>query len=281
MTFRESVLRLIVPIFVLLWLVAGATPAIAQMKPDSFEVRGGGLVAGFGSNLRLDVNGGETGTTISFENDLGFTKTHTTYFFDGGWRITDRHRLYFSFVNATRDATKAGISEPITIRGTTFQVGANVQAFIDTSYFTIDYGFALVKNDKADVVATIGLSSYKVHTGMGLELQATTGGSISRNLETDATSRTNYPVPGVQMQFMVHPRVKIVGDTRLIKATLNGVTASSVDGRGGVEFPLSSHVGFGGAYYFNRVLQERSSDTFSGKLIYSFHGPQFYGLVHF
>ena len=86
MTFRESVLRLIVPAFVLLWLAAGATPAIAQMKPDSFVIRGGGLVASFGSDLRLDVTNGERGTTISFENDLGFTHTHGTYFFEGGWR---------------------------------------------------------------------------------------------------------------------------------------------------------------------------------------------------
>ena len=281
MTFRESVLRLIVPAFVLLWLAAGATPAIAQMKPDSFVIRGGGLVASFGSDLRLDVTNGERGTTISFENDLGFTHTHGTYFFEGGWRITDRHRLYASFTDVKRDATKAGISEPITIAGTTFQVGANLQAFIDTSYLTLDYGFALVKNDKVDVVATIGISSVKTHTGAGLQVQTTLPGSVSRSLQTDTEDRVNFPVPGVQFQFKAHPHIAITGYTRFIKATIEGVTASSVDGRGGVEFPLSSHVGFGGAYYFNRVMQKGSHNTFTGKLIYSFHGPQFYGLVHF
>jgi hypothetical protein len=262
--------------------VSAQTPAGAGSSSafPSFIVRSGGLVADFGSNIRLDRDNG-TGTDVNFEDDLGFTKTRAVWFIDGQWRMTDRHRLYTSFVEINRDATKSNLSRPITIGDTTFQVGSTIQAFIDNSYFALDYGFALVKNQKADVVATIGISTVKVHTGFGLQLQTSTGGSISRSLSNDAEDRVIFPVPGVQFAFKAGRHVDITGYTRFIKATLEGITESSWDGRVGAELPLGHHLGFGAAYYWNRVSEEGSRDTFKGKLNYNFGGPQIYGLAHF
>ncbi len=264
---------------VVVLLGGGAVPAHAQ-GPDSIVIRGGGLIADFNSGVRLDVTG-QTGTTVSFENDLGFTKNTGAWFIDGAWHIKGRQHLYASFVDTKRDSTKAGISQPITIAGTTFQVGATIQAFVDNNYLSLDYGLALTKNPKAEIVATIGLSSVKVHTGVGIAAQTTLGGGISRSLTTDAQDRSIFPVPGVQFESRLHPRVRITGYTRFIRATLGGVTQSSLDGRAGVEFPLASRVGFGATYYFNHVMEEGSKGTLNGKLTYTFHGPQFYGLVHF
>jgi len=261
-----------------LMILAGATTAAAQS--DSFVIRGGGLVADFNSGLRLDGSNGQ-GTDISFEKDLGFTKTTAQWFVDGSWHIGGRHHLYFNFIDTRRDATKAGISEPITIGNTTFQIGATIQAFIDNNYLSIDYGFGLTKNPKAEFVFTIGISSVKVHTGVGLQVATTTGGSISRSLTTDAEDRSIFPVPGLQFTSRVHPHVNLTGYIRYIQATLEGINQGSVDGRFGADFPLSNHLGLGGAYYFNRVKQSGSKDTFSGNLRYRFSGPQFYGLIHF
>ena len=261
-----------------LLVCAGASPATAQT--DSLIIRGGGLVADFNSGLRLDRSGG-SGTDISLENDLGFSKTTGSWFLDGSWHISGRHHLYVTFVDTRRDATKAGISEPITIGNTTFQVGATVQAFIDNSYLSFDYGFGLTKNPKATFVFTIGISSVKVHTGAGLQAAATTGGSVSRSLTSDAEDRSIFPVPGLQFSSRVHPHVNLQGYVRYIQATLEGIKQGSVDGRFGADFPLSGHLGFGAAWYFNRVKQEGAKDTFTGKLRYRFNGPQIYGLVHF
>jgi hypothetical protein len=270
-------------------LLAAAATASAQtagsgsstVHVPSFIVRAGGLIADFNSDLRLDLTSGATGTTVSFENDLGFTRNTGTWFVDGQWRMTPRHRFYFNYVGVNRDSVKTGLSRPLTIGDQTFQIGATVAAFVDTSYLSFDYGFALVKNQKADIVATIGMSSVKVHTGAGLEAQATSGQTVSRSLSTDAEDRSIFPVPGVQFSFKLHQYVAITGYTRFIKATLGGIKESSTDGRVGIEFPLSNHVGGGVAYYFNHVMEEGSNDTFTGKLRYTFRGPQLYGLIHF
>jgi hypothetical protein len=266
-----------------LLVCAGATSAYAQSAPELPEIviRGGGLIADYNSGIRLDVSGGNRGTDISFENDLGFTKTTGSWFIDGSWHIGGRHHLYFNFVDTKRDATKTGISQPITIGDTTFQIGATVQAFVDNNYLSIDYGFGLTKNPKAEFVFTIGISSVKVHTGFGLAATATSGQSVSRSLEKDAEDRSIFPVPGLQFRSAVHPHVILTGYVRFIQATLGGVKQGSADGNFGADFPLSNHLGFGAAYYFNRVKQEGSRNTFDGKLRYRFSGPQLYGLVHF
>jgi hypothetical protein len=267
-----------------LLVCAGARPAAAQAssapESDSLIIRGGGLIADFNSGLRIDRNGG-SGTDISLENDLGFTKNTALYFFDAAWHISGRHHLYVNFIDTKRDATKAGISQPIAIGDTTFQVGATVQAFVDNNYLSFDYGFGLTKNPKATFVFTIGISSVKVHTGAGLQVATTGGNSVSRSLTQDAEDRSIFPVPGLQFSSRLHPHVVLTGYVRFIQATLEGVKQGSSDGRFGADFPLNGHVGFGATYYFNRVKQEGSKDTFNGKLRYRFSGPQFYGLVHF
>jgi len=268
---------------VYLFVCAIAVPAFAQSSAppsDSFVIRGGGLIADFNSGLRIDHNGGQ-GTDISLENDLGFTKNTALYFIDASWHIRGRHHLYFNFTDTKRDTTKAGISQPITIGDQTFQIGATVQAFVDNNYLSIDYGFGLTKNPKAEFVFTIGISSVKVHTGAGLQAQTTTGGSVSRSLTSDSEDRSIFPVPGVQFRSVVNPHVTLQGYVRFIQATLGGIKQGSADGRFGADFPLNGHLGFGAAYYFNRVKEEGSKDTFNGKLRYRFSGPQLYGLVHF
>jgi hypothetical protein len=271
--------RLLAAVCLFIW--AASAPALAQDKTDSLIIRGGGLIADFNSGVRLDLSGGQLGTDVSFENDLGFTRTTGSWFLDGSWHIGGRHHVYVSFVDTKRDATKTGISEPITIAGTTFQVGATIQAFVDNNYLAIDYGFGLTKNPKAEFVVTIGISAVKVHTGAGLEAQTTTGGSVSRSLTTDAEDRSIFPVPGVQFMSRLSPHVHLEGYVRFIQATLGGIKQGSADGRFGVDFPFSDHLGFGSAYYFNRVKQEGSRDTLNGKLRYRFSGPEIYGLIHF
>jgi hypothetical protein len=127
---REGAMRVRIKALVVTCVVAvpgSATGALAQ-TPDSLVIRSGGLVADFNSNVRLDLTNTQLGTTISLENDLGFTHTTGTWFIDGYWRITPRHRLYGSFVNVNRDSTKAGISQPITIRDQTFHIGPSCMA---------------------------------------------------------------------------------------------------------------------------------------------------------
>ena len=60
--------------------LSSATGALAQ-TPDSLVIRGGGLVADFNSNVRLDVTNTQVGTTISLENDLGSTHRPQLYGF--------------------------------------------------------------------------------------------------------------------------------------------------------------------------------------------------------
>lgn len=285
MTYQQKFVRvhLVTLIAAALLVCAGVTSAYAQATSDSdsIVIRAGGLVADFNSGLRLDVSGGQLGTDLSFENDLGFTRTTGSWFVDGAWHIGGRHHLYVDFVDTKRSATKAGISEPITIGDTTFQVGANIQSFIDNSYLSIDYGFGLTKNPKATFVFTIGISSVKVHTGAGLEATVTSGQSVSRSLSTNAEDRSIFPSPGLQFASKINPHVTLQGYVRFIQATLGGIKQGSTDGRFGADFPLSDHLGLGAAYYFNRVKQEGSRDSFTGKLRYRFSGPQIYGMVHF
>jgi hypothetical protein len=269
--------------FIVALVMAGsvARPALAQDKHESVVIRTGGLVADVGSDLKVDLSATQHGTTVSLEDDLGFRPRTDTWFVDGLWRVSRHNRIFGSFVRVSRDRSHALIDHPITIGGTTFQPQATVDSFLDTSYFSVDYGYAFLMTPAAEIVGRVGITAILIHTGAGLSTGASASGSVSRVLAQDSKSTTTFPVPGIYVAVHPVPRVNVNGYWRYIKATIDNVTEGSSEANAGVDVKVWRGLGAGASYYYNHVSEERSSDQFTGRVRYTFKGPQIYGFVAF
>ena len=82
MTARDLILCVMVLAGFLSRTAQAAQASQGDAPWDTFVLRGGALVAVFGSDLRIDSANG-LGTVIDLENDLGFTKDETTFFING------------------------------------------------------------------------------------------------------------------------------------------------------------------------------------------------------
>jgi opacity protein-like surface antigen len=105
--------------------------------------------------------------------------------------------------------------------------------------------------------------------------------SVSRTLTQDSKSTTAFPVPGVSVALHPNPRVTLNGFVRYIKATLGDTTEGSSEANAGVEVKVWRNVAAGVSYYYNHVSEERTSDQFTGRVRYTFKGPQIYAVFGF
>jgi hypothetical protein len=252
----------------------------AAVEWDTVVIHSGALVSQFGSDIRVDPTVGPFGTSINLEN-LGFNSSATSFFADGTWRISRRNQLQARFNRINRDVSNVLLTRTVTFRNETFDVGARIDSFLDTTYVSVDYGFAIVATPRVEVGATIGLTALRVHTGMGLSAQisGTTGGS--RQLSEDVQFTAPVPLPGGFINVRVHPRVTIDGFARYLKVTIGNFGGGMTEARGGADVKLLPWLGVGGAYYYNHLTADHAGNVFTGRIDYAFNGPQIYVLLAF
>jgi hypothetical protein len=256
-------------------------PAAAAQEPwPALVVRGGALIADLSSDVRVDATVGRIGTSIDLENLLGFNTQSKTFFVDGTWRISRRNQLQVDYERINRDVSRSILNDPIIFHNTIFDRNASIDAFFDSSYLSAYYGFAFVATRSVELGASIGVTLVRLHTGIELSGR-TSDTTVSRDLGDDVKFDVPVPLPGLFVNVRPHPRVTIVGSARLLKITIDKITASMVEGKAGAEVRLVGPLGVGGAYYYNRISAERDESDPNGKIVYSFNGPQVYGVLAF
>src|SRR5262249_12410813 len=154
------------------------------------------LLADVGSDVRVDRPSDGLGTSINFNDDLGFDKRTNTFFIEGVWRISRRNRFQASYEGIRRDASQSFLTRPIPFRDQTFSAGADVQAYYDTFFISADYGFAFVATDKLDIGATIGLTFLRMRTGIAASVSGQSGTTVSRDLAGNTAFDVPVPLPG-------------------------------------------------------------------------------------
>jgi len=215
-----------------------------------------------------------------WRNALGFNTGSKTFFVDGTWRISRRNQLQVDYEQIDRDVSHSILSNPIIFHNTIFDRSATVDAFFDSRYLSAYYGFAFVATPSVELGVSIGVTLVRLHAGVGLS-----GGTSDTTVSRDLTEETKFdvpvPLPGFFVNVRPHPRVTLIGSTRLLKITINKISASMVEAKAGAEVKLVGPLGVGGTYYYNRISAERDESDPNGKIVYSFNGPQVYGILAF
>jgi len=272
--------RLVVATATVVSLHLLAPDACAQQPWPTLVVRGGALIADLSSDVRVDTTIGSFGTSIDLENALGFNTRSKTLFVDGTLRLSRRNQLQIDFERIDRDVSHSILSEPIIFHNTSFDRNASVDVFFDSSYLSAYYGFAFVATSSVELGASIGITLVRLHAGIGLS-GVTSTTDVSRDLSEDTRFDVPVPLPGLFVNIRPHQRVTIIGSARLLKVTIDNITASMREAKGGVEVKLAGPLGVGGTYYYNHISAERDESDPNGRIVYSFNGPQVYGVLAF
>jgi hypothetical protein len=260
-------------------------PAIAraQTGPDTWVIRGGGLFADFGSDVRIDAttNRGQGSTDISLENDLGFNKTNQMFWVEAVWRGEGKSRVRVDYTSVSRQAANQVVTRDITFRDKTFTVGTHVDAYFDSKYISADYGLAFVRKPNGEFGASVGVTVMKFQTGVNLTANVNGGDNVSRDLAGNEEITAPVPLAGIFFLYRPHPRVNINGTWRFIAGSVGDFTGNVSEAQLGVDYKIKGPVAVGGAYYYNITSFTGKGTPLGGHVTYRFNGPQIYGVLAF
>jgi hypothetical protein len=267
----------------LVLLLGAAVPALAQEWPR-LNVFGGAQFADFTTDVQLDASATVLGSSVDFERDLGFDN-HSSMAWGGAlWRISKRNQLTAGYVYVGRDVVQRQLQRSIRFGDETFDVNANVDAFINTWYLSASYRFAIVATPVVELGASIGITAINLSTGIQLSgsVSGPGGSTASANDTTqDASFTAPAPLPGAFILVRPHPRVTIRAAGGYIKADFGDLNGEMFQTFGAVDVMIIKWLGVGGAYSYNRLSVGVDDSGFNGNIRYSFGGPQVYGVLAF
>jgi len=263
-------------------VLSAAVPATAQEWPR-LNIFGGAQFADFTTDVQLDASATVLGSSVDFERDLGFDNEASMAWAGALWRISKRNQLTVSYVYVGRDVAQRQLQRSIRFGNETFDVNANVDAFINTWFLAASYRFAIVATPVVELGASIGITAINLETGIQLSgsVSGPGGGTASTETGEDASFTAPAPLPGAFVLVRPHPRVTIRAAGGYIKADFGDLDGEMFQTFGAVDVMITKWLGVGGGYSYNRLSVGVDESTFNGNLRYSFGGPQVYGVLAF
>ena len=125
------------------------------------------------ANIRVDGTS-SGGTEVDAEDDLGLEQVRIEPRIAARWRPHRRHELEVGYQFARRGAEKT-VERQFTFRDSTYNVGANIQATMNTDQAFLNYRFAFTAKPDAQLGATLGLGA--LFPAAGVHLMGT-GGNV-------------------------------------------------------------------------------------------------------
>ena len=95
-----------------------------------FKVTAGAFFPVNNTQIQVGTNNGNHGTEIDLENDLGFSKSSSSFMGTFDWRISRRSRLGFEFFALDRSSSKT-LEKQIDFGEHTYNINTRVTAMFD------------------------------------------------------------------------------------------------------------------------------------------------------
>lgn len=116
-----------------------------------FKVTAGAFFPVNNTQIQVRTNNGKHGTEIDLEDDLGFSKSSSSFMGTFDWRISRRSRLGFEYFALDRSSSKT-LQKEIDFGEHTYEINTRVSAFFDVQIARIAYGYAFLSKPKYEAV---------------------------------------------------------------------------------------------------------------------------------
>jgi hypothetical protein len=263
-------------------LLVSATAVQAQGWPR-VDIFAAAQVADFGTDIKLDASATLLGSTIDFERDLGFNDTAGMAWATGLWRISRRNQVQMFWNRVGRDVFQRQLQRDIRFGESTFEVNAEVDAFLDTWMIGGSYRFAVVATPIVEVGPQIGLAVLNLSTSLRLSgsLSGPENGGSGSTGSQDASFSAPAVLPGAFINLRAHPRLTIRASGGYISANFGDFNGQVAQVTAGADLLFTRWLGVGGYYSYQRLSVGLDKDRFDGDVRYSFGGPQISAVFSF
>lgn len=241
------------------------TWAVNPGLQDGFTLEVGAYAPTVKTTARLDSVTLGTGTSISFEDDLGLDDRKIQAAVLGRLRLGERWRIEGEYFALNRSGTRS-ISKTINFGGNVYPVGIVVNSEFDSDIYRLSGGYSFVKTTQAELGVALGLHV----TDFAMSLA---GANVSRRT---ADALAPLPTIGVYGSYALTPRWLLSGRADFFSFSYSDYDGSLVNLVAGVDFRFTRNFGVGLGYRYVDYDLDVTRSSFSGNVQYEFSGPVLY-----
>ena len=143
-------------IWFFLLLLLPAKCVFAADDWPKFEVRVGGYITDFNSELRINSSDDIRGSDTDLEDELDMDDGLEEVRLDFRWRFLPRHSVDFSYYDVSRSGRRV-IDRELNIGDETYVVGTNLSSNMDFEVYKLAYAYSFNQTQDTDVSMSLGL----------------------------------------------------------------------------------------------------------------------------
>jgi len=240
-------MRRFLAVIIVLVLVSAAVPASAQGLNqglfDRFNFKLEGSFVDLTTTIRLDSKTLGTGTTLTFEDELGLGNSEVVPSLSFEWQVGRRHRLAARWQDINRSSSAQALTE-IQWGDEIIPIEANVGVAFDITSYAIDYTYYPWIKEK-----------WAAGFGLGLRVLDLTVVLAVDEIELEEDVNATAPLPYVNFEYRrkLSEKWRLKAGLGWLDVTFGDISGSQYIGRLAFEYQTRKRWGFGAAVNLSQV----------------------------
>ena len=250
---------------------AGGVSVDQSKVLDRWTLRLGGYVTGLDTKIRLDAPNGEDGTTISLEDDLGFSNSESIPRLNLAVILGKRHEITVGWYKTDRES-RTTLTFELDWGDETFPIDTDIAGFYKTEFLTLGYTYYFYTSGKTALGVTGGLVYATLSAGIGIDI-------LGQDIDLEDDLSTDIPVPQLGFNGSTY-----LGKGFVFTGAIGYIAFNLDDWEGDVataalafEHRTWKNFGFGVGYSYSAYDVDSNDTTFLGNYQYTIGGLEIYG----
>ncbi len=245
--------------------------AVAIDEGDKLLIEIGSLSTNADTKIQVNGAGGNVGTTIDFEDDLGFKSSKQINSINLRYRFTDKHSLNYSFFQLDRSNNRV-IDRTLMVGDTEFQLNANITAGFDYSLHSVSYGYSLQYTEDSHLDLLAGL--YYIETAVSVA-EPSLGKAESIN------AAGPLPLIGLNYEKKLANQWNLGADATIFFLDVGDYNGLVFDARIRIDYQFTNRFALGLAYNWKRLDMGVEGSTASGDFDLTMNGAEISAVLRF
>jgi hypothetical protein len=257
--------------------VMAAHPALAEGS-SPIESRGYFSVGAFLNKtdlkIRLDGSAGEIGDEVDWGKTFGGDSGQTRFRLDGLWRFSDKHHLRLMFTDYTYSKTRT-LDEDIQWGDDLILASSSVKSKLGFQIAEAAYEYAVKHDENMELALSAGVHYTAFVAKLNVNAD-TTGGSGGAELGGKASVGAPLPVFGGHGLWHLGNNLYADAQLQWFALSIDGYDGSILNYRGSIYWQPKKWGGIGLGYDSFNVDLKVKKDKFTGKMNWTYQGPQLF-----
>ncbi len=239
------------------WNAWAETPEKEPKRRFSLGV--GAAVVKFDTEFKFSDKKNRVSLSIDAEKDLGLPASNTVGTLYGLYEFHQKHYLGFAYFRISRESTLLDgefQSGDVTVNGKASLVDR-------TQFYSVNYGYALFKDERSQVLFTAGLEGLDLKYTFEAQGEITIDGvTQAGSLKEEASVFAPLPMFGLNFWYAYTPKWGISTKVSLVGGTFQDVSAFVAQTSINTRYQFSRRVGavFGVTYFDADINVENDTD---------------------